>query len=180
MEFIQIKEPRHSLAASMESLYLEAFPNEERKPIIQLYRHQETEHSKVFAVKDKDIGFIGMVVIIYDSQIMVIEYLATLARVRGQNYGGKILKKLRQAYPNHHMILEIEATEVDSVEKDLRMRRRKFYERNNFRFYHQTISYFGVPLELMGTRDSVAYEDYIQPYQLTYGQKVKHDILELV
>lgn len=179
MEFIEIKEPRHPLAENMETLYLEAFPEEERKPIVDLYRHQHSGHSKVFAIKDHALPFIGMVVVIYDDNVMVIEYLATVSSVRGKNYGAKILRKVMEKYIDKHIVLEIEETKVPSLESELRMRRRKFYERNQFNFYDQTISYFGVPLELMGTCDNIKYEDYIQPYKLTYGSDASKDIFEL-
>lgn len=179
MELIQISDPGHALAKSLEELYVQAFPKEERKPIDHLYLHQHTNHSKVFAVRDKDHDFIGLAVVIYDFQVMIIEYLATVSHVRGNNYGGRILAALMEKFPDHHIVLEIEETKVPSLENELRMRRRKFYERNQFNFYDQTVSYFGVPLELMGTRDAIDYEDYIQPYKLTYGMNVNQDIYEL-
>lgn len=159
-----------------EALYLSSFPKEERKSIASLYRHVEEGHSQLYLIFDKVNEFAGLMEIIFDHQLMVIEYLAIHPNKRQQQLGSKALFWLRSQFPDHNLVVEIEETLVDSPDKKMRLRRKDFYLRHNFHFINQTIQFFDIQLELMATHPNFSYQDYINPYLRAYGPDIPKNI----
>ncbi len=176
MNFVKVQHPHHPLAEKCETLYLSAFPDYERKPINFLYLHQVEGQSDMFAVQNDKQEFIGLVITIFDQYTVILEYLAVDPEHRNQNYGSQILNLLSQHYPQHQIFLEIERVHVEAKDKEIRQKRRAFYERNGFHFLNQSINFFTTTLDLMSNRESFSYDAYIQPYIHTYGPNITNDI----
>ncbi|WP_124059085.1 GNAT family N-acetyltransferase [Vaginisenegalia massiliensis] len=177
--FERVADQGHPLASAVEQLYLDAFPLEERKPIQDLYAHQVGQASDVWAVNNEVGDFIGLAVTLLSEQLVLIEYLAVNPAMRNNQYGAKILAHMSQLYPDKPLFLEIEPTQDLVDQNDIRWRRRRFYERNGYKFINQTIRYFDIELELMSTHDWVDEASYLKPYQLTYGANIRDQIYYL-
>ena len=59
-------------------------------------------------------------------------YLAVSPELRSQGFGARLLRWIREAHPNHSIVLNIESPYVGTENEDQRLRRLGFYERNGF------------------------------------------------
>ena len=129
--------------ADVESLYLTAFPEEERFPFWILEECSKEDNSLLLAILDNN-KFIGMCYLVNCNDAYYLMYLAVETSLRNQNYGSKILLDLKEKYET--LFLSI----VEPV-SDISIRRKNFYLRNGFydtnKYYEDT----GVNYEVLCT-----------------------------
>lgn len=170
----------HPLSAAMEALYLEAFPQSERKPIDSLYTHQSAGYCDIFGITTKDGDFVGMITTIKGEDLMMVEYFAIAAAFRGKGYGSRTLQLLLDRYQTTPICLEIEDTQDSQASNyDQRKSRKRFYQANGFYPLNWVSSYFGVAVELMGTDPTIDFDQYIQLYEPFYGESTQEKIFFL-
>lgn len=172
IKLIAIDDENSRFALELETLYLEAFPDSERKPISAIYQHAKQGASDVFAVVDESEQFVGLSINLRGKQTILLEYLAISPQARNKHYGSKVLQLLRHNYEGYTLCLEIEQVPNEAQEADLRKRRRLFYERNGYYYLDQAIQYFDIQLDLMATNYELDWSDYQLAYQLNYGPEI--------
>lgn len=180
MHIQTIPSGNHPLSTAMEALYLEAFPQAERKPVDSLYTHQEAGLCDVFGVITEEGEFVGMITTIKGDDLMMVEYLAIAPAFRGSGYGSRLLKLLLDMHPTTPICLEIEDTldqQADNYEQ--RQSRKRFYQANGFYPLNWVSSYFGVAVEVMGTDPTIDFDQYIQLYEPFYGESTQEKIFFL-
>ena len=176
MQVVKYKESLFPYRQAIINLYLQAFPIEERKPVDLLFTHAESEKSDIYIITDDTGAFSGFFVTIYNDSIMIIEYLAISNQARGKGIGSQAISWLVKTFPTHNLVVEIEETQVQAEDLDLRLKRRYFYEKHDFVFINQSIQFFDIHLELMATRPDLNYHDYIGPYEYLYGSDIRKKI----
>lgn len=172
-----VKSNTEPLSAQINELYLEAFPQNERKSIETLYSHQESGYCDLLAILEDDGQFVGMISTIKRPNIMLVEYFAIAPDFRGKGYGSKVLELLHAKYSDTHICLEIEDSTDESAENfQQRLSRLRFYQSNGFQQLHWVVNFFDVPLEVLGTSPDIDFDNYIQLYTQIHGEIIHKNI----
>lgn len=110
-----------------ESLYLSAFPANERRSV-EKWRQLSTADARfsVFAIC-RGGEFCGFISVWNFATFRYVEHFAVEARLRGKSIGSKVLRCLKTAAPSVPIVLEVEPP-CD----DMTRRRVRFYEGNGF------------------------------------------------
>lgn len=158
LHFERIQSGSHRHLASLLALYLEAFPQEERRTGNELLRMLNVEEMNFSAVL-QERTVVGLVVFWNFDSFLYLEHLAVLPVFRGKGYGEAVLERLKmKALP---ILLEVEIP-FDEVSS----RRITFYHRCGFQalpvYYHQPPYREGdsvVPMMLFSNQKSWDTED---------------------
>lgn len=147
MELMRIMPSENKLWEQVWRLYVDSFPEWERRRISSHSRASEDNDFHTFISVDNG-NLQGLIFYWeYDSAIYV-EHLAVNPLMRGKSIGSQILKELIEENPGCTVILEIDPP-VDDISK----RRLSFYERigfvaNDFDYVHPSYSSNRKPHEL--------------------------------
>lgn len=150
----------------IKNLYLTAFPKEEQIPWTDLMRLTDEMPLDFTAYYDGET-FVGFIIIYPYKRYNWFWYFAVNKDLRGQGYGQKILTQMIERYKNRNIILDMEAPDqIGAANKEQRLRRTNFYERNGFRDTHAHRTYDGIEYTIMmiggGTFTDKDYEDIIK------------------
>lgn len=137
--YIKSHTPGTSLPEEMLSLYIDAFPSDERRSWRStndisrfLSAHKEMNISLLYDGQNHFGGFIIYWYLTEDT--IYIEHLATLPSLRGNGLGTMIIEHMTNTY-GKHLILEVEPP-TDTITQ----RRVNFYERNGL-ILHESLQY---------------------------------------
>lgn len=110
------------------------FPKNER-PNLERFRKRILENKEEVYIFEEEDAEKGYTLIVKLENYIFVDFLATYKESRGQGIGTKILKELKEKYPDCNIILEVEDPEFarDEKEKTIREKRIKFYEKSNFK-----------------------------------------------
>lgn len=116
-----------------------------------------------------------------DCPFVLLDYLGTMERARGQGLGSRLLGMLREHYPDCRGIYaEVEAPENGAPEGEaLRLRRLDFYHRNGFRYGGYDCALFGVHYRTLIMGDArVPSEQLLKAHQDIYGEYMPKHIYQ--
>lgn len=142
--YIDINEFKELLYA----YYLEIFPEEERKPLQLITSTYNKGYSKIIKIMNND-NIIGFMILnrIINNGYAILDYLAILPQYRNKGFGSRALELLiEQERENSGIFVEIEKIGLGKDEKDneLRIRRKKFYDKLGFKKLKFDLVLFGV------------------------------------
>ena len=160
--------------ADIKSLYLKAFPNNERKSFKLILEKVSLGQMKIYGAFDN--GFVGEAIMILDDDLALLDYLAIAENVRSKGYGSKILKELLKIYQKERLFLEIEST-VD--QNPLKLKRKNFYLKNGFKVLDFEVMLFGVRMELLSDGSIISYEEYFNIYRHLFSSYDLNKIYKL-
>lgn len=113
----------------VSEIYEKSFPIEER--YITLDRMIKQENTELYClVNEEDV--LGFVYLIYYGNMIFILYLAVNTTNRSNGYGSYILKWCLNKYMDKKIYLNIEEVKKDVKDYETRLKRLKFYLKNNF------------------------------------------------
>lgn len=127
----------------LEKLNNQAFPENERISIDNMFSFSETNGTDVIGIYNND-KFSGFIITMKFRKCVYICYLAVCPEKRSQGIGGQTLKILKEYYPDCQIVVDFEAPDENSSNNVQRIRRRNFYYRNGFfetgyyQFYMET------------------------------------------
>ncbi len=157
MEFANAKNYKKEI----KRLYRTAFPADERAPLLVLYSKIKDERNSFYAVVNSG-EFIGLVYTIKSDKVVYIFFLAVDEDKRGNGYGTKVLKMIKEKYSDRTVALMIEDTTIaDAANYEERINRLGFYKKNGFKQLGIKINEAGVEYELLGTEDDVTLDDFL-------------------
>lgn len=156
----------------IELLYLQAFPKNERKPFWLICRKKEEGVSHILSIEENN-EFLGLAITMIYKDMVLLDYFAMDHKRRGKGYGSAALLALTQYYHKYRMILEIESTAQETDDLELRLRRKDFYHKNGMTDLGLTADLFGVPMELLSNNTAVSFDEYLELYVKTYGDRMK-------
>lgn len=143
---------------SIEKIYLESFPEDERFPFWILEECSKENNSDLLAIVDNGV-FVGMSYIVNCNDAYYLMYLAVVPNLRNKNYGSHILIDLKEKYKTLFL-------SIDEPINELNIRRKNFYLRNGFydtnKYYEDT----GVNYEVLCTNPE--YEITNENMQMRY------------
>lgn len=106
--------------AELKEIYLEAFPERERKPFFLLRRSVKQGTAQLIAA-----------VIPYRDMVMV-DYLAVSSRIRSNGTGSRILQEICGRFAGRKIVLLIERLDDGAENREQRIARKRFYLKNGF------------------------------------------------
>lgn len=155
----------------VKTLNIEAFPEEERIPLVELIEDADNDHSHFFAFYEED-EFIGFAYVVTNDTVFYVAFFAIMPHLRSQGYGGVIIDKLIEFYEGKTMVLEIERLDEEADNQDQRLARWEFYKRNGFKQSGATLDYDGLSFAILyrGDRfDKEGYRDIFNRFQEESG-----------
>lgn len=117
----------------IKKLYKKAFPSEQRLPLWFLSLRALKSRVEFLAIYDQN-EFIGFFYLVNHQEITFVLYLAVAAEHRGKGYGSKVLYELSELKKGQKIILDIESPYEDAANYEQRIKRKKFYLKNNYNF----------------------------------------------
>lgn len=160
----------------IEELYLQAFPAAERKPFKLIVRKQSEGTMEILSVEDEKSGFLGLAIMAFDKDLVLLDYFAISSEMRGQGIGSRAIKALQKIYFGKRFILEIETTKKPCKDLKMRRQRKEFYLRNGLHAMDFDVNLFGVEMEILSNCEQLAYEEYLDIYINACGLKDPHKI----
>lgn len=157
-------------------LYHSAFPRCERKPFSMIRSMWRRGRTDVWFCK-RNGRFAGFATTINGDGLVLLDYLAVTPGLRGQGNGTYILAGLKTAYADRGLFVEIESPFEDVPDRELRMRRRRFYERSGFAAMGVMADVFGVRMELLGVGCCMDFDAYRAFYRAHYSDYAAQNIV---
>lgn len=175
MKFTEVK--RNHIRAVKE-LYITAFPKIERKPFWLMMLNQKRGKMKIFCIEDNN-EFVGLAVMAEYADKALLLYFAIQGDKRGRSYGSKALHMLMKHYKGKCFYLEIESTEKECDNKEIRLKRKSFYKKNGMVETGLNVNLFGVEMEVLSNGPSLNYAEYIKPYENNFGKWIRRKIVKI-
>lgn len=175
MKLTKIK-PEHKKLA--KSLYLSAFPVSERKPFSLMSIWEKAGKMELMELCEND-SFCGLVFTVLCSDLVLIDYLAVDAKLRGQGIGTKAIELIRSRYVGKRVFLEIESTFSPSGDTEQKFARKKFYMRNGLTECDFCVKLFGVDMEVLTFGEPVTFDEYLHLYEYLASNYIKGKIKKL-
>lgn len=113
----------------VSEIYEKSFPIEER--YITLDKMIKQENTELYCLVDKEAVF-GFVYLLFYQNMIFILYLAVNSDNRSKGYGSYILKWCLNKYMDKNIYLNIEEVKKDVKDYETRLKRLKFYLKNDF------------------------------------------------
>ena len=156
---ITLEPCRKEHLGKMRSLYLRAFPAEERTPWFILKRR--AKQGRAEALEATDGGeFVGMAYVVTFEDMAYLFYLAVEEEKRGRGTGGQILSALRERFPGKRIFLAREQLDKSAGNYPERESRHRFYLSNGFEDWGIQIKEGAVTYDVMGIGKKVTPPEY--------------------
>ena len=145
----------------IKSLFQRAIPAHERPPFFWLYRKRKRENVSFFNVYDGN-EWVGAVFFSVHKSLVYVWVFAIDDSVRSKGYGSAVFLEIRRLYPDHRILLGIEAPRENAKNSEQRIKRKQFYERNGFRETGYFAKQFNDSFELLliGDTESFKIEEF--------------------
>lgn len=114
-------------------LYLTAFPESQRVPILVLQELVDCEVGQALVFLDGDI-FVGAAFAVFDEETYYLMFFAIDSRHRSKGYGHTALNELDRHMPDRRILLEMEHIDPAAPNNAQRIARERFYLRNGFNY----------------------------------------------
>lgn len=141
-------------------LYHSAFPKYERKPLAMLLRTRRRGLADLYTLRGDDGSFAGLLCTIRMDNTVLLDYLAVSPERRGNGVGSSAVRLILEQYAGNRIVLEIEDPDEDCADRETRVRRLRFYERNGFQRQGVRAEVGGVRYELLVSGSAVSFEEY--------------------
>ncbi|WP_051207764.1 GNAT family N-acetyltransferase [Butyrivibrio sp. AE3006] len=173
-------------ASDVERIYTERlifdFPRDEQKPLDVILKAMDKGIYECLGLWYED-EVIGYAFLVKKDKDYLIDYLAISPKKRNQGIGGKALQLLSEYFADvDTVILEIEDPDRtdDAAEKELQLRRRAFYLRNNCKDTGVRAFCFQVPFQILvlGQNKTEDLEKLKELYQSFYRMVLPKEIFD--
>lgn len=160
----------------MKKVYIEAFPEKERKPFKIMKRKAAQGTMELLVISDRGHP-VGLAVTALYQDMVLLDYFAVHGDFRGKNYGSEALGLLRKRYQDRRFLLEIELPDEHALNQQERIRRKSFYLKNGMQETGIHVCVFGVPMEVLADGKQITFGEYQSIYRnsigLPFAAKVK-------
>ena len=164
LKYIPLKED-YQHYSKLKYLYEHAFPEAERPPFSILVSFK---NNQIFAV-EKDDEFVGLFTVVDKDDLLYLFFLAVKKKYRKEGIGSQIIKDIFTRYQGKRIFLLAEDVDVPCDNKQERLSRIKFYEKNGlFRSGEKVIEY-EIAYEILDNRSGVGKNDFLKVMEYTVG-----------
>ena len=147
----------------LQRLYRSAFPRDERKPFAVIRRMFREGKADIWCVLFQG-RFVGLSTTVNGSERILIDYFAISEKHRGKGIGKAAMECLLSLYPDKGVFLEIESPDRPGLDQAQRKKRKEFYLSCGFAELGVRAKVFGVPMELLGIRCQMDFQQYREFY----------------
>ena len=160
------------------ALYRTAFPREERKPFSRILKTAWAGKADLWTIRTGG-RFAGFAATVNSEELILLDYYAVKANLRGRGVGREALMDLMEVYRARGFFVEIESTFEGAPNARERERRKKFYVNCGMEPMGTEVDVFGVRMELLGVRCFLDFGDYRSFYRDNYSPWVADHIREV-
>lgn len=140
-----------------KALYRKAFPRAERVPVKFLM--SKNIDGTLNACYDGEL-FLGFYSTLTFGDITHILFLAVDDALRGRGYGSALLERISYHYPYNRIILDIEAEDSTAPNNEQRIRRKAFYEKNDYAESGIEYRWRGVPYKILIKNGTITEKEF--------------------
>lgn len=144
---------------SLIDLYKKAFPKNERKPICIINHLMRKNKCDFLAIQSGEEN-LGFFIILKDHNLVLVDYFAIKETARNKGYGKKSLEVLKDTYCDKRIVLEIESVGLGAQNEEMRIRRKRFYERNGFISTGAQMCIYNERMELIYNKNDSPIPDF--------------------
>lgn len=166
---------QHQIDA-INDLYMEAFPENERKPFQLMLDKCEEGTMEMLSIEHENQEFLGLAIFVFHKDMALLDYFAIAKEQRGSGVGTKALKYLQTYYEGKRFLLEIEDAKIECDNTEERIRRRAFYLRNGMQVMPFKVDLFGVIMEVLTYKARLLPEEYMRLYTEVFTNKVAENV----
>lgn len=152
-------------------LYKSAFPECEQKSFELLVKKQAEGNVEILSLEENG-EFLGLAVTAKHEDKVLLDYFAVDKDKRGSGIGSRALSALKEYYAGMRIVIEIESTEKDVPDHEIRARRKEFYHRNQMTDLPFLVDFFGTEMEMLSNKTPFTYEEYWDIYEHAFGPEV--------
>lgn len=174
-----IQQANSNQIALIYELYMEAFPEDERKPFKLIEEKVHEGKMEILALEEEE-KFVGLAITILHQDMVLMDYFAIEASCRGQGIGGRAIELLKERYQDRRMFLEIEVIDENAANNAERIRRKAFYKSHGLTEAKIYVSLFGVEMELLTVNCELTYDEYYSVYAETFGDFVGKNVYQII
>lgn len=173
MTLIQVTKANTRWLEAVRALYMEAFPQIERKPFEQIVRLCEAGRMEILAIVDAG-AFAGLAInMLWPQQrTALLDYYAIAAEKRGGGVGSRALALLLERFAGQTYIFEIEKLDAQAENAHERERRKAFYLRNGLKETGVFVNTYQTDFELLCPDGRVTFEQYRAVLVNTLGEEI--------
>ena len=165
-ERIKLEKIEYNDIEAVESIYVEAFPKNERKPFSIILAHNESGAGSVLKIM-LDGKMCGFFFTFFYGDLAMVDYFAVHKDYRNLGIGEIAISLLREEYSDKRIFLEIE----DPGSSEMAARRLGFYKRCGFLQVGTYVNLFSVDMELLALGDfTVDFDTYFGLYVSMLGE----------
>lgn len=113
----------------VNAIYKEAFPKEERIPLIVLSLIAKRKGVEIREYFEHGVP-LGFTYSVSDEKMVFVLFFAIDGRIRNKGYGSKVLSFLKEMHPNKTIALNVEILDESASNYTERVNRAKFYNKN--------------------------------------------------
>ena len=158
-------------------LYRSAFPASERKPFSMIVKMWKAGKTDIWCLMENGV-FRGLAITINSPKLVLLDYFAIGESCRGQGVGHGALAAILAHYRDRGVFLEIEDPSLPGEDQTLRQRRKAFYLPCGLEELGVKALLFGVPMELLGVRCAMTFEDYRSFFRERYNPWVADHVTQ--
>ncbi|WP_241433500.1 GNAT family N-acetyltransferase [Listeria floridensis] len=158
-----------SKLAELKRLYMGAFPAEERAPFWFLLWKARDGNVDFYSLYE-DKSWIGLLYLVHHKDITFIFYFAIDHKFQSSGYGGRILAKLSELFPEKRLILTIEEVNPTAANNEQREKRKQFYFKHGFTECDYRLCERGIVYEMLAKGGFVTSDEYTELMKVFLGK----------
>lgn len=162
----------------IKALYIDAFPEEERKPFSLILKKSEEGKADIMAIEDSEEGFLGLAITVLHKDIVLLDYFAVRPNCRGRRVGSCAISLLKDKYEGKRLVIEIEDTEEASVNREERIRRKSFYLKNGMKEMRYRVWLFGVKMQILTNGAEISFDEYHQIFDSVFSNGTGKNVIK--
>ena len=154
----------------ISSLFLEAFPEDERPPLFVFLDSLKKKEITMLTFYDNET-FIGFAYLAIYQDVCSIFFLAVSRPYRHKGFGGQILEIIKRDYKDYVLLLAYEEVKPQDENYEERVSRKAFYEHHGFIDNKMKTNEYGVIYETAYiSSHSVSFVSYFEIFKLVFGE----------
>ena len=165
MELQNIQKEGKKYKEEVYALYVEAFPEVERKPLELIETLSALGKMEMLAITENE-EFLGLAINMMTGKTALLDYFAIAPGRRGGGIGSRSLKLLLERFHNQKYIFEIEKQDEQAKNAAERKRRKEFYLRNGLKETGVFVNVYKTDFELLTPDGELNFEEYTE---ILYG-----------
>lgn len=169
---LEIRKIKPGNKKAFKKLYMQSFPDSERKPYILMKYWEFQGKMELFEISENN-KFCGIFITVICNDLVLIDYLAVKPELRGKGIGSKTLMLAREIYKGKSLFLEIESTKKPYPDMESRLKRKRFYLKNGLISSDFSVNLFGVEMEILCFERKITFDDYMTLYKYMAGRLLK-------